>query len=161
LHIVDALIRPYRPDDASAVRHCVTELQEFERVLDPRLRPGQAIADDLCERMHAWCREAEGRLFVAEQDGTVVGFVCVLAREPFTDLDDPPGTYALVTDLIVLPPWRGRGIGRRLLESAEMFARNAGAREFRIGVLSRNLAARRLYLAAGFQPHVEIFAKRW
>jgi hypothetical protein len=73
LHIVDSLIRPYRPEDTSAVRHCVTELQEFERVLDPRLRPGQAIADDLCERMHAWCREAEGQLFIAEQEGTVVG----------------------------------------------------------------------------------------
>ena len=158
---VDPLIRPYRPEDASAVRDCVTELQEFERVLDPRLRPGQAIADDLCERMHARCREAEGRLFVAEQDGTVVGFVCVLAREPFTDLDDPPGTYALVTDLVVLAPWRSRGIGRRLLESAEAFARSKGARELRIGVLSRNLAARRLYLAAGFEPHSETFEKRW
>jgi ribosomal protein S18 acetylase RimI-like enzyme len=158
---VDALIRPYRPDDASAVRYCVVELQESERVLDPRLRPGQAIADDYCEQLHAQCREAEGRMFVAEQDGTVVGFVCVLAREPFTDLDDPPGTYAFVTDLIVLPPWRGHGIGRRLLESAETFARNAGAREFRIGVLSRNLTARRLYLANGFEPHLEIFAKRW
>ena len=155
------MIRPYRPDDASAVRRCVTELQEHERVLDPRLRPGQAVADDYCEQLHARCREVEGRLFVAEQDGIVVGFVCVLAREPFTDLDDPPGTYALVTDLIVLPPWRGRGIGRRLLESAEAFARNAGASEFRIGVLSGNLSARRLYLAAGFQPHLEIFAKRW
>jgi hypothetical protein len=30
----------------------------------------------------------------------------MLDREPFTELDDPPGTYALVTDLTVLATHR-------------------------------------------------------
>ena len=155
------LIREYRPADAVALRQCVVELQDFERVLDSRLRPGETMADAYCDRLHARCVDADGRLFVAEQDGSVVGFVAVFSREPFTELDDPPGTYALISDLMVLSPYRGRGIGRQLLQRAEAFAREADARELRIGVLAENVEARRLYLASEFAPHLEILVKRW
>ena len=138
----------------------MVELQEFERTIDARILPGDAMADAYCEQMLSHCREAVGRVFVAEQNGTVVGFVAVVAREPFTSLDDPPGTYALVTDLAVLSNNRNRGIGRRLLEQAENFARAEGAAELRIGVLTQNTAARQLYLDAAFVPHLEILAKR-
>lgn len=155
------LIREYRRADALALRQCVVELQECERVLDSRLRPGETMADAYCDRLHARCVEADGKLFVAEQDGAVVGFVAVLSLEAFTELDEPPGTYAFISDLVVLSPYRGRGIGRQLLQRAEAFAREADARELRIGVLAENLGARRLYLASGFLPHLEIFVKRW
>ena len=155
------LIRDYEEADAAALRHCVVALQEFERTFDSRLRPGEAMADEYCEQIHTRCREAAGRVFVAELDGAVVGFVAALSREPFTELDDPPGHYALVTDLIVLEPYRGRRIGRQLLERAEAFIRDTGASELRIGVLADNRAARRLYLDAAFAPHLEILVKRW
>jgi GNAT superfamily N-acetyltransferase len=77
------------------------------------------------------------------------------------ELDDPPGHYALIADLVVLDSHRGRGIGRQLLERAETYAKQAGATELRIGVLTNNRAARRLYLNVGFQPHLEVLAKRW
>jgi GNAT superfamily N-acetyltransferase len=153
-------IRDYTPDDAAAVRRCVVELQEFERAIDPRLRPGELMADAYCEQMHARCRHANGQIFVAEADGAVAGFVAVLARQRFTELDEPPGTYALVTDLVVLPASRRRGIGRTLLDRAEAFARSAGAAELRIGVLTANSFARQLYLDAEFLPHLEILTKR-
>ena len=155
------LIREYHPADARAMGECVVALQEFERTMDPRLRRGEAMADAYCEHVHARCREADGRVFVAEQDGAVVGFVAILGRETFTELDDPPGTYALITDLVVLSPYRRTGIGRQLLERAEAFAMAAGARELRIGVLAQNVMAQRLYLSAQFAPHLEIFSKRW
>jgi GNAT superfamily N-acetyltransferase len=155
------VIREYRREDATAVRRCVVELQEVERTIDPRLRPGEAMADRYWENILARCAEANGQVFVAEQDGSVVGFVSVLAAEPFTELDDPPGSYALVTDVVVLPSHRGRRIGAQLLRHAEAFARAAGATELRIGVLAENSAARRLYLDEGFVPHLEVFIKRW
>jgi ribosomal protein S18 acetylase RimI-like enzyme len=154
-------IRVYRQDDAPAVRRCVLELQEFERTIDPRLRPGEEMADRYWESIQARCAEANGRVFVAEQDGSVVGFVAVLAGERFTELDDPPGTYALVTDLVIQSSHRGRGIGRQLIQHAEAFARGAGATELRIGVLAENTVARQLYRSAGFVPHLEVFVKRW
>jgi GNAT superfamily N-acetyltransferase len=155
------VIREYDSADAATVRQCVVALQESERVHDPRLPPGEEMADAYCEQIHARCRASDGRVFVAEQDGDVVGFVAVLAREAFTEPDDPPGAYALVSDLVVLPAHRGRGLGRRLLQRAEAHAREAGATELRVVVLAANETARRLYLSAAFQPHLETFSKRW
>lgn len=153
-------IREFEPRDEAAVRACVVALQDFERTIEPRLRPGGAVADGYLAQIHRRCREADGRIFVAEVEARVVGFVAVLAREPFTELDDPLGTYALVTDLIVMLPHREHGIGGLLLAAAEAFARQEGARELRIGVLSQNTAARRLYLNAAFVPYHETFTKR-
>ena len=157
---MDIHIREYQPGDAAAVRQCVVALQEHERTIDPRLRPGEAMADAYCEQIHARCRRADGKIFVAEQDGVVVGFVAVLARETFKELDEPTGSYAFISDLVVLAPYRRGGIGRKLLARAEAFAREAGARELRIGVLARNVEALRLYQAAEFTPHLEVLAKR-
>ena len=125
------IIRDYRDCDAAALRQCVVALQEFERSIDPLLLAGEVMADRYCERIHARCREAAGQIYVAEQDSEVVGFVTVLARESFTELDDPPGHYALITDLIVLESFRGRGVGRQLLERAEGYAKQAGVAELR------------------------------
>ena len=158
---MDLRIREYEPNDAAALRQCVVALQEHERTIDPRLRPGETMADAYCEQIHARCRDADGRVFVAEQDGDVIGFVAVLARETFKELDEPTGSYAFISDLVVLAPYRRGGIGRKLLARAEGFARAEGAHEIRIGVLVRNAAARRLYLAAEFTPHLEVLSKRW
>lgn len=154
-------VRECRVPDDEAIRRCIVELQEFERGIEPRLRAGESMADAYWGRIQQRCLEAKGRTFVAEDGGLVVGFVAVVAEQPFEELDDPPGTYALVTDLVVLPPHRGRGIGRLLLEHAEDFVRRAGATELRIGVLAKNSTARQLYLGMGFEPTVEILSKRW
>lgn len=155
------IIRAYHDSDVAALRRCVVVLQDSERAIDPLLLPGVVMADRYCERIHVRCRDAVGQIFVAEEDSVVVGFVTILTRESFTELDDPPGHYALITDLVVLEPYRRCGIGRQLLTKAEAYAKQAGATELRIGVLANNGPARRLYLDVGFQPHLEVFTKRW
>jgi GNAT superfamily N-acetyltransferase len=153
------LIRQSRQDDSAAIRQCIVELQEFERGIDPRLRPGESMADAYWDQIQERCAAANGVVYVAIQDEALVGFVAVLAEEPFEGLDNPPGTYGLVSDIVVLGSHRGQGIGRKLLEQAEAFVRAVGARELRIGVLSGNQNARRLYLNAGFLPSFEILTK--
>lgn len=153
-------IRPYRDDDLTATLRCVIELQNFERTLEPRLRPGEEMAEEYWAHVLSRCEASNGRVLVAEDDGHIVGLVAVVAAEPFMELDDPSGTYGLVTDLFVATSYRKRGLGRVLLEHAEDFARAAGARELRIGILSANDTARRLYTDCGFRPYLEILAKR-
>jgi ribosomal protein S18 acetylase RimI-like enzyme len=152
-------IREYRDGDAHGVRECVIELQEFERRIDPRLRPGAAIADEYVTQVLERCRSWAGRIFVAESSGVIAGMVAIFARVPFEELDDPPGEYALVSDLVVRAGFRRRGVGEALLARAERYARAAGATELRIGVLSGNRGARDLYSRAGFAPYLETLAK--
>ena len=142
-----------------ACRACVVELQDAVREIDPRLRPGEAMADAYLEQMHARCRASSGAIFVAEQAGVVVGLVMVLARVPFESLDERPGDYALVAELIVRTGFRGQGIGRALLHTAERYARDAGATELRLWVLSLNHSAKELYFDEGFATYGELLAK--
>jgi RimJ/RimL family protein N-acetyltransferase len=52
--------------------------------------------------------------------------------------------------MAVLDGFRGRGIGRRLLDGCIAWARSAGAHKIDLEVWPHNTAARRLYEAAGF-----------
>jgi hypothetical protein len=78
------IIREYTAEDEPTIRRCVVAIQEFERTIDPRLLPGEEMADQYCRQIHAQCAKLAACLFVDEDDGVVVGFVAVLSREPFT-----------------------------------------------------------------------------
>jgi ribosomal protein S18 acetylase RimI-like enzyme len=158
--MTNVIVRDYRSDDAGAVRACVVQLQEAERLVDPRLPAGEAMADAYVDHLHRWCERSSGTILVAEVDGNVAGFVAVMSREPFTEPDDPAGTYALVSDLAVLERFRRRGIGQALLDRALALADANGATEVRVAVLAGNDGARALYQAAGFAPYLETLARR-
>ena len=145
-------IRVYDPArDAGALRACFRELQEFERALEPDLPPGEDVSDAYLALLFDRCARWRGRIFVAEQGGRVVGFSAIQAAVPQEEPDDPPGPYALLSDLVVLPEARRAGVGRSLLERAEAFARAEGATVLCLGVLARNRGARTLYAEAGFR----------
>jgi GNAT superfamily N-acetyltransferase len=158
-NLVVPAIRPYQPSDSSACRACVVDMQNAERDLDPRLLTGESMADAYLHQMHERCRDHAGTILVAEHAGAIAGLVMILTRVPFESLDEPPGSYALVAELVVRDGLRGHGIGRALLQAAERHAQASGATELRIDVLSANRPARQLYLAERFAPYLETLAK--
>ena len=154
-------IREFQPaSDRERVRTCFVELQEFERGLDPRLPPGERIADEYLELMFRRCREFDGVVLVAELDAAVVGFVAVLTRYRSPEPDRDPTEHGFVSDLVVLASHRGRGVGRRLLRAAEARARKAGARALRLSVRAGNDGALALYSAEGFTTWKTLLEKR-
>ena len=88
---------------------------------------------------------------VAEVDSVRVGFVVLqyerLARD-FGPWVRP--TAARLNAIAVCPHAHGRGVGRRLLESAEMVARRRPALSLSLATGERNTRARRLFVGAGF-----------
>ncbi|MCD2196466.1 GNAT family N-acetyltransferase [Actinomycetospora endophytica] len=89
--------------------------------------------------------------WVAELDGARVGAV-------LCTLDD--AQTARLRTLIVDPAARGTGVGRALVERCVAFARDAGFARLVLWTNEPLAAARRIYLAAGFelvdeQPHSE------
>ena len=82
------------------------------------------------------------RGWIAELDGRRVGCVfCVRGDEPRT---------AKLRILLVHPEARGHGLGRRLVDTCTVFAREAGYVHMRLWTNDVLTAARRIYLAAGF-----------
>ena len=155
----DAAIRTYRDEDSASLLDCIAELQDAERAIDGRLRPGRVIASDYLVAMLEECRRYAGQIFVLEVNGAVAGFTTVYTRVPFERLDEPPGDYAIVAELLVRREYRRRGYARALLAHGERYAMAQSAAELRIGVLSDNTAARALYLDFGFRPYHETLSK--
>ncbi|MGH8942992.1 MAG: ribosomal protein S18-alanine N-acetyltransferase [Acidimicrobiia bacterium] len=85
---------------------------------------------------------AENRIYLAADEEGVAGFAgaMLVADE------------AHVTNLLVDPAWRRRGIGFELMRSLIEAAVEAGARHLTLEVRSRNEAARALYARLGLAP---------
>jgi GNAT superfamily N-acetyltransferase len=152
-------VRPYHAArDAAALRACIVEHQEFHRGLEPSWPEGATIVDAYVAYLETQCRSHDGRLLVAERDGEVLGFACVVAATR-GDSPDDPATFAWLHDIFVRAAHRGAGIGAALLAEAEAFARSHGARLLRLGVLDRNGDARAFYRGHGFRDYVRIVTK--
>jgi ribosomal-protein-alanine N-acetyltransferase len=85
---------------------------------------------------------AENRVYLAADEDGVVGFGGVML------VDDE----AHVTNLLVEPEWRGRGIGVELMLGLIDAALQEGARHITLEVRSENEAARTLYARLGLAP---------
>ncbi len=84
-------------------------------------------------------------LWVAEQDREVAGSVFIIPAE-----NGEPGA-AQLRMLYVEPLFRGRGIGRRLVEEAVRFSRASGYKRVILWTQDCLVSARRIYQVAGFE----------
>ncbi|MGA8247126.1 MAG: GNAT family N-acetyltransferase [Nocardioides sp.] len=137
------LVRPCAEGDTAAVTG-----------LADRLAVGVAEWRDPEAVLHAvrtWVAESaapgfEGAAFVAEDGGEVVGFASVSTVEHFAGEVD-----AYVGELVVAAPVEGAGVGGRLLEAAEAWARERGFRCLTLTTGAANARARAFYAARGFR----------
>lgn len=111
------------------------------------------IAADFIDRFDA-AREA---CWIAERHGTPMGCVCLVqARDGASG--QPEAGMAQLRLLLVEPAARGLGAGRQLVDACTAFARQAGYRRIRLWTHSVLVAARHLYVQAGYrllasEPH--------
>jgi len=119
-------IRPMGPVDLAAV-------VELEAANQPRPWTEKIFRDELA---------ADNRTYVVAADESVVGFGGVMVI----------GDEAHITNLLVDPDHRGKGLGRSLMVALIEAAIAAGARHLTLEVRKRNEAARALYSRLGLAP---------
>lgn len=110
---------------------------------------GQGGADWLAVKGRAIRRDLEADLagcFVAECEGKVVGYVT-------TRINRPAGR-GRIADLAVSAAFQGRGLGRRLVDTAIEHFRSLGLCQAKIKTLACNAAGQHLYRAMGFREVV-------
>lgn len=139
--------------DRIEVERLLIELQDFGRAHDSRMPPGQDICEAYLENLQQQCLQYSGQILVAEINGILSGYVCVLCSAPAADPADGVSIEARVVDLIVAPKARGLGIGRLLLNEAERRAIEAGAKWLRVAVFAWNKAALSMYESMGYSAH--------
>ncbi len=147
------MIRPYEPRDQEQVIQCIVSLQNFERTLEADRVDPTDITPRYLRDLLARAQTRPGGLLVAEEAGQVVGYVALCLEPEPADYWTSLAGYAYISDLVVLPEYRGRGLGRALLAEAENLARRLGANALKINVLARNTTAWNLYHSAGFRDY--------
>jgi DNA-binding MarR family transcriptional regulator/L-amino acid N-acyltransferase YncA len=131
-------LRPLGPGDLGWIVHRHGVLYAEEYGLDASFEALVAEIGAGFVKGHDPSREAA---WVAEVDGEVVGSVFVVAKD---------AEAAQLRLLYLEPATRGKGLGRRLVEAAVGFAREAGYARMVLWTQAELAAARQLYASAGF-----------
>jgi GNAT superfamily N-acetyltransferase len=84
--------------------------------------------------------------FVAEADGAIAGFISVIF---YKSLFHKGGT-ALINELIISDHYRGKGIGRLLIDKVKEEAISRGMDELEVGTEKTNKNAQAFYRKCGF-----------
>lgn len=143
-------IRPATRADLDQAAELWRLLQDEHEAMEPRLRRSVDAEMLWREDFVVWVRISGHGIFVAEVEGRIVG---LLTAHPFYGAPVYEAVREVhVNELIVLPEFRGRGLGRRLLEEALAWARGRGIKSVRAGVLSHNVEAHRFWDSVGARP---------
>ena len=152
-------VREYEANDATALRACVTALQDYEMSINPLTAPPEAMIGQYLRALFTAPEQTCSRVFVKQLETEVIGFVAVQARVANEEPHEVHYHYAYISEIAVLPAYRSRGFGRELLKRAEAFAIDNGAKLLRIGTLWGNTAGYRLYKSLGFEEHAVLLQK--
>jgi len=139
IEIVDADLS--RPDHQRAVLDMIDAY-----ALDP-MGMGRHLPVDVREALIPALREHPTTVILLAFDGARVVGTAICFRGFSTFVAKP---LLNIHDLAVVPSYRGRGVGRLLLEAAAVKARALGCCKLTLEVLEDNLRARAVYRAAGF-----------
>jgi RimJ/RimL family protein N-acetyltransferase len=146
----DVLIRPTRTDDAPAYRAL--------RLEGLRAHPEAFGADYATsaarpiaywqERMQSGAGGQQGITYVAFAAGELIG-MAALVRNDLAKTRHAGSIFGVYAR----PDWRGTGVADALIEACVAYARELGLRLVRLGVVTTNASAIRLYQRCGFQVY--------
>jgi putative acetyltransferase len=143
--VSEITLRNIRPEDNSELAELIrTVFREFRIE-----RPGTVYFDPTTDNLFTLFKTPGSEYWIAEENGRMIGS-CGIFPTPGL----PPGCAELVK-LYLLAPWRGKGIGRLLMEKCFESARKLGCSQLYLESLPELDKAVSMYLKAGFRhiPH--------
>jgi GNAT superfamily N-acetyltransferase len=95
-------------------------------------------------------RYPDYRIYLAEINGDIVGTFTLLI---FDNLGHGGAPSAIVENVVVSPEYRGRGIGKRMMDFAMQRARDAGCYKLALSTNVKREEAHRFYESLGYKRH--------
>jgi ribosomal protein S18 acetylase RimI-like enzyme len=148
-------IRQYASSDQEFILSMISRFSDFEL---PAWRQRAEIDDTNRTSMEQALEKSgsDSAIFVAEEDnGQFAGFIHLETETDYFTGEK----IGYISDLAVGTAFEGQGMGRRLLETAETWARAKGYRLLALYVFAGNVRAQRLYEKKGYQPEVIKYVK--
>lgn len=135
-------IRTARPEDVAAILRLIRGLAEYEKLAH------EVVATEAALHGTLFGDRPAAEVLLAEAGGQPVGLA--LFFQNYSTFLARPGIY--LEDLFVEPAFRGRGIGKALLQAVARLAVQRGCGRFEWSVLDWNVPAIRFYEALGARP---------
>jgi GNAT superfamily N-acetyltransferase len=137
--------------DFQAVLPMMRQHRLRQREFDPAL---YALHPDAEERFRHWAArmadDPRATLVVAEEDGHLIGYVLATIE------CDPPiyvsNEFAIVREWWVEPAFRGRGVGKALIDHAAADLAKSGLNQLRVRTAAADEATRAILQRSGFRP---------
>ena len=146
------MIRKATVDDTPAIAELYREqFREMAKLIPDFIKEG----DQSIEFLEKTISNDDSDILVYENDGIVVGFILLQAKER-PDFDFMiPGKYCYIMDIIVTEAHRNKGFGTALMNSAKDWAKEQNCNFVNLDVLVNNHGAIKLYEKLGFIPKAQ------
>jgi RimJ/RimL family protein N-acetyltransferase len=146
----DVLIRPTQTDDAPAYRTLRLEgLRAHPEAFGADYATSAARPIEYWqERMHSGAGGEQGITYVADASDELIGMTA-LVRNDLAKTRHAGSIFGVYTRA----DWRGTGVANALLEACVAYARELGLRLVKLGVVTTNASAIRLYQRCGFSVY--------
>jgi|SRR5687767_11566436 GNAT superfamily N-acetyltransferase len=135
----DIRIEPATEADVPLMLQLIKDLAEYERLAD------EVVATEAMVRESFFGPVPHAKAVIARIGGDAVGFAIWFST--YSTFLSKPGIY--LEDLFVLPDWRGKGVGRALLQHLARIAVEQGCGRIEWSVLNWNETAIRFYRNIG------------
>lgn len=139
------LIRPIREDDAEGFLAMSRQLDAETTFM--LLEPGERNTTVEQQREHilSVLTADNQMIFVAEHEGRLVGYLAGFGGDYRRNHDN---VHIVIG---ILQAFTGQGIGRRLFEAVEAWARERGLHRLELTVMAHNTRGKALYTKMGFE----------
>ena len=149
---MDVVVRAVQPSDRGQVLALGARLVEGVAPWREREAVARTVASWVAGALDDV--QAERPVWVAVAGEVVVGFVAASISDHWSGERD-----AYIGELVTDQGWQGRGVGRRLVEEVEGWARSCGLERIRLETGAANAAARTFYDRLGFATEEVVLSR--
>ncbi len=146
------IIREYTNHDVESITSCLVELQEFEQLMDPKRLKNLRIAEEYLQHLLELCKQGKGKIFVVEVNHEVIGMISIYIDHHLRGLKYKE-KGAVISDLMILPEYRERGIAKELLERVEEYAKSQQVDYLQSHLFIKHLDGIDLFERNGYHRH--------
>jgi ribosomal protein S18 acetylase RimI-like enzyme len=145
------VIRRATPRDVPAIGRLGALLVRTHHDFDPQrfIPASERTAEGYGSYLGSQLRKSDVSVLVAEEDGVLLGYTYAgIEGFDYMTLRGPAG---VLHDIVVDPAYRGRGVGKLLLDATIAALTAKGAPRVVLSTAERNEPAQRLFARAGFR----------
>ena len=147
-------IREYQEGDRPFITKCLEDLHDYITDIDPdkRLRRQPEFGQVFTDELLLFVKKGNGKIYIAVDGDVLIGFSggAIDKKSKKDLLEVKPSKVGVISDVVVEEKYRGRGIGKMLIEKLEKYFKSQDCDTIWLSVIAFN-PAHDMYLKLGYR----------